>query len=108
MEAPAERVTIADRPRGDPGQAFEVFVRDDSGYPLRHVGSVHADDADEAYRRATRLFAWFADDVWVCPARSMTRFSTHDLDEHADPAPGDVSGFEGGEDYEEPRNRELS
>jgi rSAM-partnered protein len=107
MEAPAERVTVAERPRADEGTAFEVFVRDDAEDPLRHVGSVTAEDAEGAYERATRLFAWYADDVWVCPAGEFARFSTHDLDAAAEPAPTDVSGFDGGEEYEEPRQREL-
>jgi rSAM-partnered protein len=105
MESPVERVTVAKRPRADDGTAFEVFVRDDADEPLRHVGSVTAADAETAYERATRLFAWYADDVWVCPAGEFTRFSTHDLD--AEDAPSDASGFDGGEDYEEPRQREL-
>ncbi|NHN42742.1 rSAM-partnered protein [Halorubellus sp. JP-L1] len=107
MESPTKRVTVAERPRADDGTAFEVFVRDGPDEPLRHVGSVTADDAEDAYRRATRLFAWYADEVWVCPASGFTRFSAHDLDEAAEPAPTDVSGFDGGDDYDEPRNREL-
>jgi rSAM-partnered protein len=107
MEAPVDRVTVAERPRADDGTAFEVFVRDDADEPLRHVGSVTADDAEDAYERATRLFAWYADDVWVSPAREFTRFSTHDLDDDAEPAPTDVSGFDGGDDCDEPRQREL-
>ncbi|WP_227132686.1 Htur_1727 family rSAM-partnered candidate RiPP [Halorubellus salinus] len=107
MEAPAERVTVAKRPRADEGTAFELFVRDDAEEPLRHVGSVTADDAEEAYERATRLFAWYADDVWVCPAGEFTRFSTHDLDADAEAAPTDASGVEDGDEYDEPRQREL-
>jgi|AntDeeMinimDraft_5_1070356.scaffolds.fasta_scaffold00024_74 rSAM-partnered protein len=108
MHAPADRVTVAERPRADDGTAFEVFVRDDVDRPLRHVGSVTAEDAADAYERATRLFAWYADDIWLCPAGDFTRFTTHDLDDDAEQAPTDVSGFDGGDDYEEPRNREWS
>lgn len=107
MEAPAERVTVARRPRADDETAFEVFVREDADEPLRHVGSVAAEDESGAYERATRLFAWHADDVWVAPAGAFERFTTHDLDDEAEPAPSDVSGFDGGDDYEEPRQREL-
>lgn len=107
MEAPAERVTVPWRARADDDTAFEVFVRDDPDEPLRHVGSVAADDAETAYERATRLFAWHADDVWVSPADAFTRFTTHDLADDADPAPTDVSGFDGDDDYDEPRQREL-
>jgi len=107
MEAPAERVAVAERARADDETAFEVFVRDDADDPLRHVGSVAAEDETTAYERATRLFAWHADDVWVAPAGAFGRFTTHDLDDEAEPAPSDVSGFDGGDDYEEPRQREL-
>lgn len=107
MEA-SNRVRVADRPRADDLEAFEVFVRDDADAALRHVGSVAAGDAAAAYERASRLFAYHADDVWVCPADAMTRFTTHDLDDEGDPAPTDVSGFDGGDDYEEPRQREWS
>ncbi|WP_049925643.1 Htur_1727 family rSAM-partnered candidate RiPP [Halopiger goleimassiliensis] len=55
---------------------WEVFCRDDPTDPLRHVGSVVADDAEEAHEHAARLFGWYAVDVWVCPATSVARFST--------------------------------
>jgi rSAM-partnered protein len=87
METPAERVAVAQRPRADDGTAFEVFVRDEVDEPLRHVGSVAAADAESAYERATRLFAWDVDDVWVSPATAFTRYTTHDLDADAEPAP---------------------
>jgi rSAM-partnered protein len=107
MDAPAERVTVARRPRADDETAFEVFVREDADEPLRYVGSVAAEDESGAYERATRLFAWYADDVWVAPAGAFERFTTRGLDGDAEAAPSDVSGFDGGEDYDEPRQREL-
>jgi rSAM-partnered protein len=108
METPAERVAVAQRPRADDGTAFEVFVREDAEDPLRHVGSVTAEDETTAYERAARLFAWHADDVWVAPAGAFERFTTHDLDAEAAPAPSDVSDDDRGEDHDEPRQRELS
>ena len=107
METPAERVAVAQRPRADDETAFEVFVRDDADEPLRHVGSVAAEDETDAYERATRLFAWHADDVWVAPAGAFDRFTTHGLDADADPAPTGVAGDEEGDDHDEPRQREL-
>jgi rSAM-partnered protein len=92
MEASVERVRVADRARADDGTAFEVFVRDDQDGPLRHAGSVAADDATAAYEQASRVVARGADDVWVCPADAVDRYTTHDLDADAEPAPPATSG----------------
>lgn len=76
---------------GDDGELWEVFQRDDDGRAMRHVGRVRAEDADEAHEHASRLFAWYAPEVWVCPAGAVTRFSTAgDVDdEPATPPSGD-------------------
>lgn len=96
----ARRERIESRERAPTGREWEVFVRSDGDDPLRHVGSVRAGDADGAHELASRLFAWHADDVWVCPAEEMTRFTTHDLAEETTPTEPPTG--------EEPRNRELS
>lgn len=77
--------------RSDDGEVWEVFQRDDDGRPMRHVGRVRAEDADAAHEHASRLFAWYAPEVWVCPAAAVTRFSTAgDVDdEPATPQSGD-------------------
>lgn len=76
--------------RHDDGELWEVFQRDDDGRPMRHVGRVRAEDADAAHEHASRLFAWHAPEVWVCPAAAVTRFSTAgDGDEPATPSSGD-------------------
>lgn len=94
----AERYRREEQPPGDPEPEWEVFVRETETGPLRHVGSVSAPTADVAYEQATRLFAWYADGLWLCPATAVHRYTTHDLDESAEPAP--VS------DGEEARTRE--
>jgi len=98
MVETADRSAVGEEPRGDPTREWELFVRDDADDPLRHVGSVSAPDAATAREQASRLFAWYADDLWVCPADEVRRFSTHDLSEddestnethptgHSDPA----------------------
>mgnify|MGYP000215079648 CR=1 FL=1 len=73
-----------DAPRGATSREWEVFVRDEAPAPLRHVGSVTAPSVDVAYEQASRLFAWYASDVWLCPADEVARFSTHDLDDEAE------------------------
>ncbi|MEF8807348.1 Htur_1727 family rSAM-partnered candidate RiPP [Natronomonas sp.] len=86
--------------RAPASREWEVFVREEFDSPLQHVGSVRAPDDDAAYELASKLFAWFADDLWICPADSVSRYTTHDLaddTETKEPPAGD-----------EPRNREWS
>lgn len=85
MVEKTERARVGDHPRSDRETEWEVFVRDDTDGLLRHVGSITAPDVDVAYGQATKLFAWYADDLWLCPAAAVHRFSTHDLDRAAEP-----------------------
>jgi rSAM-partnered protein len=86
MEAP-ERSQVGEYPRDGTEVEWELFVRSETDGPLRHVGSVTAPDADIAYESGAKLFDRFANDIWVCRADDMHRFSTHTLDENASPAP---------------------
>ena len=87
MVEKARRNEVGDRPRGGDEREWEVFVREDADDPMRHVGSVSAPSPEVAHEQATRLFEWFATDVWICPADETHRFSTHGLDDEAKPAP---------------------
>jgi rSAM-partnered protein len=78
-----ERRRSRDRPPGDPEPEWEVFVRSEETAPLRHVGSVSAPTVEVAYEQATRLFAWYAEALWLCAATDMHRFTTHELDDEA-------------------------
>ncbi len=91
VERPQRRRT-GDHERAPNGIEWELFVRESASDPLRHVGSVRAHDVEEAYELGTRLFAWYADDLWICPADSVTRYSTHDLDASATAADIAVEG----------------
>jgi rSAM-partnered protein len=87
MVEKSDRHRVGDEPRdGTGGREWEVFVREDGDGPLRHVGSVSAPSADVAHEQATKLFGWYADDVWLCPADAVRRYSTHDLDDDAEAA----------------------
>lgn len=86
MVEKARRERVGEEPRADadpsaPGadREWEVFVRDDGSDPLRHVGSLTAPDVETAREQSARLFAWYADDLWLCPADEVARFSTHRL-----------------------------
>lgn len=84
-----ERSCVGDHPRGATDPEWDLFVRDDTDDALRYVGTVTAPDVDIAYQQATKLFAWVADDIWLCRSRDIHRYSTHDLDAAATPAPID-------------------
>ncbi len=80
------RARVGEEPRGDPLPEWDVFVREDAGGVMRHVGSVSAPTPEKAHEHASRLFGWFADDVWVCESSEIHRFSTHSLGEPAEDA----------------------
>ena len=80
-----DRYRVGEHPRDAVEREWEVFVRADEAESLCHVGSLSAPSADVAYERATRLFAWYATDIWLCPARDVHRYSTRTLDEQAEP-----------------------
>ncbi len=66
-------------PRSADGRRFEVFVRDAAPDPMRHVGTVAAPTPDAAHEEASRLFGWYARDVWVAPAAEVHRYSVESL-----------------------------
>ena len=68
-------------PRSADGRRFEVFVREERDDPVRHVGTVAAPTPDAAHEEASRLFAWYARDVWVCPSEETHRYSAESLAE---------------------------
>lgn len=93
MVEPLSRNRLGTHPRSDDDPEWEVFVRNDGeDEPLRHVGSVTAPTADEAHRVASRLFGWYATDVWLTRADAVHRYGVHDLDREADPVPRDPDG----------------
>ncbi|RKD97701.1 Htur_1727 family rSAM-partnered candidate RiPP [Halopiger aswanensis] len=85
---------------------WEVFVRDEESDPLRHVGSVAAENPTDAHEQASKLFGWYSVDLWVCPADEVVRFSTDgDADADAADSGADADADGGGTDggSEEPR-----
>ncbi len=92
MVEKARRAAVDSDERGNPTPQWEVFVRNEAGDPMRHVGSVAAASATEAHEHAGRLFGWYAVDLWVCPAESVERFSTRGLADDAENRPDDGTG----------------
>ncbi|ELZ45928.1 hypothetical protein C463_05840 [Halorubrum californiense DSM 19288] len=79
MVEKTDRSESANGPRSADGRRFEVFVREEESDPLRHVGTVAAPTPDVAHEEASKLFAWYARDVWVCPAAEVSRYSAESL-----------------------------
>jgi rSAM-partnered protein len=75
MVEKTDRTAGSGGPRSADGRRFEVFVREAEADPLRHVGTVAAPTPDVAHEEASELFAWYARDVWVCPAEETHRYS---------------------------------
>ncbi|MDF9746496.1 Htur_1727 family rSAM-partnered candidate RiPP [Natrinema salsiterrestre] len=106
MVEKARRSAVESDERGNPTRQWEVFVRDAEDDPMRHVGSVAAASGTEAHEHASRLFGWYAADVWLCPADAVERYSTRGLaetaEERSDEAAGDDDDGDDDES-EEPR-----
>ncbi len=79
MVEKTDRTATEAGPRSADGRRFEVFVREAEADPLRHVGTVAAPTPDIAHEEASELFAWYARDVWVCPAEETHRYSADTL-----------------------------
>lgn len=84
MVETTERTATKGGPRSADGRRFEVFVRETESDPLRHVGTVAAPTPDVAHEEASKLFAWYARDVWVCPAEETHRYSASSLVDEED------------------------
>ncbi|WP_123533443.1 Htur_1727 family rSAM-partnered candidate RiPP [Halosimplex salinum] len=85
-----------DAPRGDVTREWELFVRETSGDPLRHAGSVSAPTAEIAREQAAQLFDWTVETLWVCPADETRRFAADGvgLGDRADATGPDEPGGE--------------
>jgi|GEM_PF-1284484 len=83
-------------PRGDVTREWELFVREESGDPLTHAGSVSAPSAEIAREQAERLFGWTAETLWLCPADETRRFAADGvpLSERAEAGTPDRHGGE--------------
>ena len=103
MVEKTDRSEDATGPRSADGRRFEVFVREEESDPLRHVGTVAAPTPDAAHEEASKLFAWYARDVWVCPAAEVSRYSAASLADEETEASGDSAASA---DADEPRVRE--
>ncbi|QLG47619.1 Htur_1727 family rSAM-partnered candidate RiPP [Natrinema halophilum] len=97
MEETPRRSTVPGDERGNPAPQWEVFVRTEAGEPMRHVGSVAAANGTEAHEHASRLFGWYAADVWLCPARAVERYSTRGLADATEERTDEIAVAERGE-----------
>jgi len=93
MVEKARRVEVEQR-RPDADPAWEILARDEADDPPRYVGTVRAEDARAAHEEATRLFCWYAHEIWVCPAEEVRRFSEADPKERGGESAVPDSGVE--------------
>ncbi len=91
MTESADRSRIESGDRGNPTPQWELFVRQEAGAPMSHVGSVAAESGVEAHEHASRLFGREAVDVWCCPAAAVERYSTRGLAADAENREGSES-----------------
>ena len=67
---------------------WEIFIRGQHGMNHRHVGSLHAVDAEHAIRNARDVYTRRNEGVsiWVVPAEEITASSPDDSEALYDPA----------------------
>lgn len=87
MVEKTEREKVPSGKRAPEGREWELFIRDEEAEPLRHVGSVRALSADDAHASASRLFGWYASDIWVVPADAVHRYAADSISDEAESAP---------------------
>ena len=67
---------------------WEVFIRGQHGLSHRHVGSLHASDAEHALQNARGVYTRRKEGVsiWVVPATDITASAPEDKGSFYDPA----------------------
>lgn len=67
---------------------WEVFIRSKNGLEHRHVGSLHATDADMAIENARDVYTRRQEGVsiWVVPSKEITASNPSNSEELFDPA----------------------
>lgn len=67
---------------------WEVFIRSRTGLAHRHVGSVHAVDAEMALQNARDVYTRRGEglSIWVVPSAAITASDPEQRDENFEPA----------------------
>ncbi|POG55011.1 Htur_1727 family rSAM-partnered candidate RiPP [Haloferax marisrubri] len=86
------------RPRIDGSRQWEVFYRDASAEPMRHVGSVSAPSEDLATEQARTLFGDGDADLWLAPADEFLRLGGNDLAAKGEGSSGGAENRDAGGD----------
>lgn len=70
------------------GQLWEVFVQGNPGLPHKHVGSLHASDAEIALQNARDVYTRRSEgmNIWVVPANAIVASSPEDIGSFFEPA----------------------
>ena len=71
---------------------WEIFIRGSHGLSHRHVGSLHAPDANMAVKNARDVYTRRGEgpSIWVVPAAAITASDPDEKDQLFDPADSKV------------------
>lgn len=74
--------------RDQQGPLWEVFVQSKPGIPHKHVGSLHASDAEMALKSARDVYTRRREGVsiWVLPSAAITATTEEESESFFDPA----------------------
>ena len=74
-----------------PMPLWEVFIRNRSGLPHKHCGSLHAPDAEMALQAARDVYTRRGDitSVWVVPSKAIIALEPDDRDQMLEPSDKD-------------------
>lgn len=74
--------------KSNQGDLWEVFIQGNPGLPHKHVGSVHATDAEIALQNARDVYTRRNEgvNIWVVPSNSIVSSSPEDSGAFFEPA----------------------
>tara|TARA_B100000674_G_scaffold44090_1_gene30555 strand:+ start:83108 stop:83395 length:288 start_codon:yes stop_codon:yes gene_type:complete len=67
---------------------WEVFIQSKTGLPYKHVGSLHAADAEMALENARDVYTRRSEgsSIWVVPSECITASNPEDAEEFFEPS----------------------
>lgn len=79
---------MSDQLKSSQGDLWEVFVQGNPGLPHKHVGSIHATDAEIALQNARDVYTRRNEgiNIWVVPANSIVASSPEESGSFFEPA----------------------
>lgn len=74
--------------KSDQGDLWEVFIQVNPGLPHKHVGSLHASDAEIALQNARDVYSRRSEgiNIWVVKSNAITASTPDDVGPFFDPS----------------------